>query len=52
MAHRPGFELRFMFLASVASMLVQALVSYFWLKREFRVRLARKPVTEPPRAFA
>jgi putative MATE family efflux protein len=39
MAHRPGFEMRFMFLASVASMLVQAMVSYFLLKREFRRRL-------------
>ena len=35
----PGFELRFMFLVSVASMLVQALVSYFWLKSEMDKRL-------------
>jgi putative MATE family efflux protein len=38
-AHRPGFELRFVFTLSVISMLIQGVVSYFWLQLEFRRRL-------------
>jgi Na+-driven multidrug efflux pump len=38
-AHRPGFELRHLLLLSVASVLIQALVSYAWLRVEFRKRL-------------
>jgi Na+-driven multidrug efflux pump len=39
-AHQPGFELRFVFTLSVVSMLVQAMISYFWLKFEFGRKLA------------
>jgi putative MATE family efflux protein len=39
MAHQPWFELRYVFMLSVATVLTQALVSYFWLQLEFRKRL-------------
>ena len=39
-AHQPGFELRYIFLLSVMTNLLQAVVSYFWLQLEFRKRLA------------
>jgi len=39
MASRPGFEMRYIFTLSVATVLVQATVNYFWLKREMNRRL-------------
>lgn len=42
-AHQPGFELRYVFTISVMSMMLQALVSYFWLQFEFRSRLEKRP---------
>ena len=45
-AHRPGFELRFVFILSVISMLIQAVISYFWLQFEFRRKLVT-PGTDP-----
>lgn len=38
-AHRPGFEMHLVFLLSVVTMFLQAIVSYALLKREFRKRL-------------
>jgi putative MATE family efflux protein len=43
MARQPWFELRFIFMLSVATVLVQAFVSYALLRREFRKRLAYNP---------
>ena len=40
LAGQPNVELRFIFLLSIVSMWTQAVVSYFWLQREMRVRLA------------
>jgi len=40
-AQRPGFELRHVLMLSVASVLVQAAVSYAWLRVEFAKRLPR-----------
>ena len=39
MAHQPWFELRHLFMLSVATYLLQAIVSYVWLQREFDRRL-------------
>jgi putative MATE family efflux protein len=39
MARQPWFELRHIFLLSVATVFVQAAVSYLWLRREFARRL-------------
>ena len=39
MATQPGFEMRYIFTLSVATVLVQAVVNYFWLQREMKRRL-------------
>jgi putative MATE family efflux protein len=39
-ARQPGFEVRYVYLIAVMTMLVQAVVSYFWLKSEMNKRLA------------
>ena len=39
MARQPWFELRYMFALSVATVLLQTVVSVFWLRSEFRKRL-------------
>jgi putative MATE family efflux protein len=39
MAHQPWFQLRHIFTMSVVTVVLQALVSYLWLRREFRLRL-------------
>jgi Na+-driven multidrug efflux pump len=39
MARQPWFELHHVFMLSVATVLVQAVVSYLWLRREFARRL-------------
>ena len=38
-AGRPGVELRHLLMLSIASTLMQAVVSYTWLRVEFRKRL-------------
>jgi Na+-driven multidrug efflux pump len=38
-AHQPGFELRYVYIIAVMTMLVQALVSWFWLQSEMDKRL-------------
>jgi MATE family, multidrug efflux pump len=39
MAAQPGFEMRYIFTLSVATVLIQATVNYFWLQREMNKRL-------------
>jgi putative MATE family efflux protein len=39
MAHQPWFELKYIFMLSVATVFLQAIVSYAWLRREFERRL-------------
>ena len=39
MSRQPWFELHHVFLLSIATVLVQAVVSYLWLAREFARRL-------------
>jgi putative MATE family efflux protein len=46
-AHRPGFELRHVLLLSVASVLIQAVVSFVWLRAEFRKRLGPLAAAAP-----
>jgi putative MATE family efflux protein len=41
MARQPWFELRHIFALSVATVAVQAVVSYVWLRSEFRKRLGK-----------
>ena len=48
MARQPWFELRYMFMLSVATVLLQAVVSYTWVQWEFRRRLGFAP--ERPQA--
>jgi len=45
-AGRPGIELRHLMMLSIASTLVQAVVSFAWLRVEFRKRLG--PLAAPP----
>ncbi|GAB3347061.1 MATE family efflux transporter [Lysobacter tyrosinilyticus] len=54
LSSRPGFELRHLWLLSMATMALQAIVSFTLLQREFRRKLptlvARAPVTAQPAA--
>jgi Na+-driven multidrug efflux pump len=43
MAHQPWFELRYIFMLSVATVLLHAAVSYGWLRAEMRKRLPAAP---------
>lgn len=47
---RPGFELRHIWYVSVASMCIQAVVSYLLLRREFRLKLGASPPMAAPAA--
>jgi Na+-driven multidrug efflux pump len=40
---RPGFELHHLWYVSVATMFIQAVVSYLFLRREFRRKLPIAP---------
>jgi MATE family, multidrug efflux pump len=43
----PGFELRWVWYLSVASVLIQMCLNLILLRREFRLRLSFEPVTQP-----
>jgi putative MATE family efflux protein len=49
-AHQPWFELRYLFMLSVATVLLHAAVSYTWLRAEMRKRLpaVRDPAIRQP----
>ena len=52
MAHQPGFDLRYIFSLSVATVLVHAALSWFWLQAEMRRRLSWSPAEAPVRQYA
>jgi Na+-driven multidrug efflux pump len=46
LSRRPGFELRWVWYLSVASVLIQMCLNLLLLRREFRLRLTFEPVTQ------
>jgi Na+-driven multidrug efflux pump len=52
MAHQPWFDLRHIFMLSVATVLVHATLCWFWLRAEMRRRLSWSPAEAPVRQFA
>jgi len=52
MAHQPWFDLRHIFMLSVATVLVHATLCWFWLQAEMRRRLSWSPAEAPVRQFA
>lgn len=52
LSHRPGFEMRYVWCLSVASVAVQVCVNLWLLHREFDTKLAFAAVAQPPPAVA